>query len=724
MSTWTAGYSTSGIVGPFTPFDPQMGTTITAGASGDITIRFGATICPMKNIPTGLYTSTLYLTWKYSGSESSTMNEQIPLCISAEIIGKKCCVERPANMVAWWTLDETSGSVSDDVMGFPNDGTRINAPTVVAGKVVSALNFNGTTQYVEIPSHSEINLDSLDFTIDAWIKSVDSIGVSTMVDKRVSSPVQGFSFFLNNGKLALQLADATGTSDFCSFNSGDNCTNYSSQLSVADGQWHHIAVTVDRNDAQGIVFYKDGVASSTLYDPTYRDGSLSSNAVLHLGARSFDNSASYQGILDEVEIFKRALSATEILSIFLADSAGKCKPNNTLDDNIDVPIDRRWNLLSVPVIPPDYSATTLYPGASSMAFTYENGYNVASTLDNCSGFWLKFPEADTQKMIGRQLLTNYCRLESGWNIIGSLSGPVDVSTSEAIANLTTPTGIIISSVFGYSSGYNLVASIEPGKGYWVNASQSGTLNLESSFGYQKAGATITAGAYLSQLNKLTIKDASGSSQSLYFEKSKDENNSSSIFMLPPVPPEGVFDARFTSQRMVETYLNETGERKNLVISLHSVVYPLEVKIDVQKTLQERIVVGEIVNGLVVKTYILKNQQPILIQNSSVSALVLKVESTKPLPKEYALYQCYPNPFNPSTTISFDVPMNALVSLNVFDIIGREVATLVENQQYEVGNYELVFNAGNLASGMYFYRITAIGSDGKMFNEVKRMLLIK
>ena len=89
-----------------------------------------------------------------------------------------------------------------------------------------------------------------------------------------------------------------------------------------------------------------------------------------------------------------------------------------------------------------------------------------------------------------------------------------------------------------------------------------------------------------------------------------------------------------------------------------------------------------------------------------------------LPEAYALNQNYPNPFNPSTTISFSLPHAAQVSLKVFDILGQEVATLV-NGSLTAGSHEVQFNASGLASGIYFYKIAS--GD---FSQVMKMVLTK
>jgi subtilisin-like proprotein convertase family protein len=92
--------------------------------------------------------------------------------------------------------------------------------------------------------------------------------------------------------------------------------------------------------------------------------------------------------------------------------------------------------------------------------------------------------------------------------------------------------------------------------------------------------------------------------------------------------------------------------------------------------------------------------------------------TTELPKKYELSQNYPNPFNPSTSIKFSIPQSGVVSLKVYDILGKEVATLV-NSKLNAGVFEYNFNASALSSGVYFYRLNA-GS----FVEIKKMLLVK
>ncbi|MBS4029684.1 MAG: choice-of-anchor D domain-containing protein, partial [Ignavibacteriales bacterium] len=92
-----------------------------------------------------------------------------------------------------------------------------------------------------------------------------------------------------------------------------------------------------------------------------------------------------------------------------------------------------------------------------------------------------------------------------------------------------------------------------------------------------------------------------------------------------------------------------------------------------------------------------------------------------IPTSFALYQNYPNPFNPTTTIRFDLPKSSLVSLKIYNILGQEITTLLNKQEYDEGQYEIVFDASRLATGVYFYRLSL---NDNSFTEVKKLVLLK
>jgi len=88
------------------------------------------------------------------------------------------------------------------------------------------------------------------------------------------------------------------------------------------------------------------------------------------------------------------------------------------------------------------------------------------------------------------------------------------------------------------------------------------------------------------------------------------------------------------------------------------------------------------------------------------------------PKEFILFQNYPNPFNPVTEINYTVPISGNVLIRIFDVLGREVTTLIDEEK-SVGNYSIEFNATNLSSGIYFYTMQSIE-----FIETRKMVLLK
>ncbi len=108
----------------------------------------------------------------------------------------------------------------------------------------------------------------------------------------------------------------------------------------------------------------------------------------------------------------------------------------------------------------------------------------------------------------------------------------------------------------------------------------------------------------------------------------------------------------------------------------------------------------------------------ILRTTNGGVTFVEEEEIDEIPTEFLLSQNYPNPFNPSTKIRYSVPQSSSVVIKVFDILGNEIETLV-NEEKSVGTYELNWNAENLPSGVYFYRLQA-GS----FVETKKMVLMK
>ena len=88
------------------------------------------------------------------------------------------------------------------------------------------------------------------------------------------------------------------------------------------------------------------------------------------------------------------------------------------------------------------------------------------------------------------------------------------------------------------------------------------------------------------------------------------------------------------------------------------------------------------------------------------------------PQLFKLYQNYPNPFNPSTFIGYQLPASDFVTLKVYDVLGKEIETLVSGPQ-NAGNHSVQFNASNFANGVYFYRLKT-----ETYQDTKKLLLLK
>ncbi|MDZ4805001.1 MAG: LamG-like jellyroll fold domain-containing protein [Candidatus Eisenbacteria bacterium] len=231
------------------------------------------------------------------------------------------CVEPPNNLAGWWPLDIAPGGITPSLTSPFTGGTMINGPTPLPGEqVANSYRFNGVNQSVLVPHHISLDIGPGDVTVDAWIRTTQSQGVATLIDKRNASPIQGFVVFLNNGYPGLQLAVGGGFTNY-----GLSAVNGGAPAFVADGLWHLVAVTLDRDDPAGLQFYVDGNPVGTPLNPTGRMGSLNSAAsLLMAGVHPALGGRHFAGDLDEVELIRRELGADEIYRLYEVGAAGKC----------------------------------------------------------------------------------------------------------------------------------------------------------------------------------------------------------------------------------------------------------------------------------------------------------------------------------------------------------------------------------------------------------------
>jgi len=182
------------------------------------------------------------------------------------------------------------------------------------------------------------------------------------------------------------------------------------------------------------------------------------------------------------------------------------------------------------------------------------------------------------------------------------------------------------------------------------------------------------------------------------------------------------DRKTLNENLTKTFSSQVNKQTREIRSLEEKVTKNEASNSEKKKYQEMRMLKEVV----------KTRKPETVANhvsmisddlsrimKSTGSEVSDEYEANILPTEFALHQNYPNPFNPATKISFDLPQDSRVNLVVYDLLGREVAKLVNNEFKVAGKYTYDFNAASLSSGVYFFRINA-GN----YSETKRMVLLK
>jgi hypothetical protein len=381
--------------------------------------------------------------------------------------------------------------------------------------------------------------------------------------------------------------------------------------------------------------------------------------------------------------------------------------------NVVVPLAAGWNLISNPVtnpVPGD-SVRQLYPTSASayvFAFDVVGGYTQQYRFVNGRGYWGKFPASASSTITGVPRTRDSVTVTAGWNIVGTITSPVDTTGIVSI-----PAGIRASSWFGYTGGYSPVVQLAPGLAYWVKANAPGKFVLANG----PVAAKPAGGHPLQEvLNSVTITDANGASQTLYFGVDGNGDMPVTAYAMPPLPPAGAFDARFATAdggSMLQMHPAAISRALDLPIAMQTDAYPVTVRWNVNKgtAAYEIVAAGSASRSMT-------GEGSLQLTNGQGAGLAIRLVSDGQTPREFALAQNYPNPFNPSTTIAYDLPKDAHVRLTVYNTLGQEIATLVNDTQ-KAGHRTITWTGAAVASGVYYYRIQA--GD---FVATKKLMLVK
>lgn len=326
-------------------------------------------------------------------------------------------------------------------------------------------------------------------------------------------------------------------------------------------------------------------------------------------------------------------------------------------------------------------------------------------------------------------------LHSGWNII---SNPFDKSvTWDSVISANSLSSNLI--IYGWNAAWTTPGSFDPYNGYYfynqqdlsslkipynANGTISKTMSKAVAFNANNGAASL----------RLSLN--SGSEEKSFVIISIDSTSGNDYYKHDIIAPPGDFeDACMTIQndKLSAAYKNLLKESRPMIGAGQAFDLNITDKQKEKATLKiegvnnfkkYEVYLSDSYNY---KLYNLKENNVIgLTPQTSSGCRVLignkdfiKAAENAMLPKGYNLYQNYPNPFNPVTTIEYSIPKTGFVTLKVYDILGKEVAALV-NEQQAAGYYRVTFpSKGNYSSGVYFYRIQA-GS----FVQTKKLLLMK
>ena len=452
---------------------------------------------------------------------------------------------------------------------------------------------------------------------------------------------------------------------------------------------------------------KDTLATGN--DPVY--GTFPSNVYIfdyfhYLADEEGNLKAEYEIPAPAVDFHQNATACDVIAPIFVLEIFDSAIAYESVSGGTNfqftVNINNGWNMVSAPGLhPTNQNVTTWWSGKDPSAgvFRFSGGYLPVTTTTPGQGYWMKHIGANTYNTGdeypagGIQIVTHDpIAAATGWNLIGGYE--LNVLTSGIT---TTPAGLQSGSVFQYSGGYTVATNLIPGYGYWIKLTGPGSINIPTSLAKGLAKTEVNA----SDWGKIIITDKSGKSYTLYTVKGEVNLND---YELPPAPPEGMFDVRFGSGRYAEEL-----SAVNQTIELNSLEYPVSVRVE-NAGIRLQDGTG---NGLNER---LKSGEEVTISNSAINKLMV---SGDVIPTVYALDQNYPNPFNPSTKIEFSIPEDVNnVTLTIYNALGQRVAELV-NSKMEAGKYSYVWNASDVATGLYIYELRT-----DKFVSVKKMMLLK
>jgi len=363
-------------------------------------------------------------------------------------------------------------------------------------------------------------------------------------------------------------------------------------------------------------------------------------------------------------------------------------------------VDAGWNLWGLSYDVGAIPYQTLLPLAEDGSLLgFEGAYESAARASLGSGYWINYGSVGTITIDGYPVQSVSIDAEAGWNLI---TGP------SCIADLPAS----VTAAYVYDNGsYQPTTTTASFQGTWVKVSEPTTLTLDCAA--PSLLASKSAPSAPESRMTLTVEDAKGARQTLHITGEAD-GQSLDAYALPPRPPQAIFDARFDTD-------NRLFSGQEASIQLQSAAYPIQVSVSGDHAAgraTEQSIAG---SG---RTFMLRDGSAFEIADTTVSALVLSLPATvlEDLPSVFTLHGNYPNPFRDATQLAFDLPKDAIISVEVFNILGQRVLR-IDDQRMSAGVGRTLPVRSSLASGVYFYRIRAEMST-RTITKTDKMVVVK
>ena len=586
----------------------------------------------------------------------------------------------PTSMTNYWKLDEATGAPYLDSFGS-DDALSTNPPLLTDGICGNAQRFNGGNQEVYVPVSETFNWGIDDnFTIEYWLKSNSGASGNRVAIGRdeVYPTLHWWSGIWNAGTASFVLFDRNGTQGVL-----EGTTN------LNDDQWYHIVCIRDA-DVDSIYLYVNGVLEAS-EGVNYTAGFESTVADLNIGYLDLSGGFHFNGVVDEVALYNDALSSTEISTHYSNGLQGICYCDGnggTGDSDFVLLADEHLKL---------------YRQRNSVGNVHSNGSIVYKP--NC--WWTGYQTGDLSA-VGSIYINKGNTIDGNATAGGeiTLDGTAEVtglvSANSSVDNVAIPTADFTAGGNNVYVSFRNTKELEPGSYGNVRVRWLGKLKLSAGDYFFESIRT--------DFYSFILADVSNGPVNIYVVGEIDFGPKSVVKAFP----ESADDSRKLN---VTTLYNGSVEFGGFGKYFGSFLAPNGyVKVGYYSRLKGSIAARKIAvyrgTQFVPHGYNMPfAKQPDMDQIEDETESNIIVE-------EYSLNQNYPNPFNPSTTLSFTLPEAGVVNLTVYDLLGQKVATLIDGNM-SAGYHSSVFNANNLPSGIYIYRLVS-----ENFNETKKMQLLK